>query len=279
MRAPLFATSVLWVVITASPGFAADWPTIKVGTEGTFPPWNATNGDGDIVGFEIDLAANLCRRMAAKCRVMPQIWNGMIPALTTGKYDAIMAGMKITKERERLIRFSSCYANMPAIFAAVGESPLARELIGIAKVSLATLEPEDQAAIHELRKTFAGTKIGTLIATAEADFVQQFFGDVVDAQQFDTWETLTADLDAGRIDAVFLPKAVWKNIAKTGAVGDLVPIGPDITGGVLGVGVGVGVRIEDHDLREMFDAAISAAIADGTIARLSKQWFGYDLSC
>lgn len=279
MRVPTFVASVLWFSISATPGFAADWSRIKIGTEGAFPPWNATTSDGEIIGFEIELAENLCKRMSAKCDVVTQTWNGMIPALTTGKYDAIMAGMTITEERERTIRFSSCYGNEPAIFAVSGDSALRATSTDIGKVDLATLEQEDQAAIHTLRKALAGTIIGTQIATAHADFVKQFFDDVAEIQQFDTLENLTLDLDAGRIDVVFLSKAVWKRIVEGGGNADLTPVGPDIAGGILGKGVGVGFRVEDRDLREMFDVAIAEAIDDGTISRLSERWFGFDLSC
>ncbi len=277
MRAPLSVLSALWFGVTASTGVAADWSKIKVGTEGAYPPWNATNSDGGIVGFEIDLAENLCRRMGASCEIVTQTWNGMIPALTIGKYDVIMAGMAITEERERIIRFTSCYANEPAMFAVNSTSALSATSTDLARVNLATLEPEDQAAIHDLRRALAGTIIGTLIATVHADFVQQFFDDVAEIQQFDTLENLTHDLDIGRIDVVFLSKGSLKRISEINA--DLTAIGPDIAGGLLGKGIGVGVRVEDRDLREMFDAAIADAIADGTISRLSERWFGFDLSC
>lgn len=279
MLALRIVMSVLWLGITVSPSLAADWSKIRIGTEGVFPPWNATNSDGEIIGFEIDLARDLCQRMVANCDVVTQKWNGIIPALTTGKYDAIMAGMAITKERERTIRFSICYGNEPAIFAVSGGSVLSATSTEVDKVDLATLEPEDQAAIHTLRKALTGSIIGTQIATAHADFLLQFFDDVADIQQFDTLESLIHDLDIGRIDAVFLSKGMWKKMIEGEGNNDLSPIGPSIAGGILGKGVGVGIRVEDRDLREMFDSAIADAIADGTVRRLSERWFGYDLSC
>lgn len=279
MRAFHFVAMILWFQAAGFAAVAADWSTIKIGTEGRFPPWNATNSDGDLVGFEIDLAENLCQRLATKCEIIPQIWNGMIPALNTGRYDAIMAGMTITKERERTIRFTSCYANEPAAFASVSDSPLATTSTDIAKVDLATLESEEQAAIHTLRKSFAGAVIGAQIASAHGDFVQQFFDDIAEIQPFDTLENLILGLDAGQVDLIFLSKSVLRRLADSEGASILTPIGPDIAGGILGKGVGVGVRVEDDDLRQMFDAAIAAAIEDGSITALSERWFGYDLSC
>ena len=172
----------------------------------------------------------------------------MIPALNTGRYDAIMAGMTITKERERAIRFTSCYANEPAAFATVVESSLSSLSTDIAKIDLATLEIEEQAAIHTLRKSFAGAVIGTQIASSHGDFVQQFFNDVADIQPFDTLENLILGLDDGQVDLIFLSKSALRRIVDSDAATSLKPIGPDIAGGVLGEGVGIGVRIRDNDL-------------------------------
>ncbi|MGH1479598.1 MAG: transporter substrate-binding domain-containing protein [Geminicoccales bacterium] len=279
MRALLLAAFVSWVGMTPSSGTAADWSSIKIGTEGTFPPWNATNGDGEVIGFEIDLAQDLCRRMGARCHVITQKWNGMIPALATGKYDAIMAGMTVNEERERAIDFSRCYGNDPALFVVNRESRFATMPVPQDKVDLATLEPEDQAALHELRKVMTDAVIGTQIATNQADFMYQFFGDVADVQPFDTLESMTYDLINGRIDAVFLTKAAWVRLSESDDSAGLIAVGPDLAGGLLGQGVGVGIRARDADLRAMFDKAIAAAIADGTVKQLSERWFGYDLSC
>lgn len=279
MRAMLPAAMIAWLAAVASPCLADDWSRIRIGTEGAFPPWNAIDGDGEVVGFEIDLARDLCRRMAARCEIVTQKWNGMIPALTTRKYDAIMAGMTVTEERERSIVFSRCYGNDPAIFLVHVENAGKAAAFPVGRLSLATLEPEDQTMIHELRQGFAGATIGTRIATAPADFVLQFFDDVADIRPYDTLDDMINDLDAGRIDAVFLSKRLWKELIENEDYADLIQIGPDIAGGLLGVGVAVGFRRQDADLKAMFDDAIASAIADGTVSRLSKRWFGYDLSC
>jgi len=82
---------------------------IRIATEGAFAPWNATDPSGKLVGFEPDLAAELCRRMQARCEIVAQDWSGMIPALKAGAFDAIMAGMSIIVERKQLIDFAGPY--------------------------------------------------------------------------------------------------------------------------------------------------------------------------
>ena len=76
---------------------------VKVGTEGAYPPWNAKDASGKLIGFEVDLAMELCKIMGHSCTMVEQDWDGMIPALQSGKFDAIMAGMSITDERKKKI--------------------------------------------------------------------------------------------------------------------------------------------------------------------------------
>ena len=84
---------------------------IKIGTEGAYPPWNSKNEAGKLIGFEVELAWSLCRYMAKQCTIVEQDWDGMIPALIMRKFDAIMAGMSITAERQKAISFSQGYAD------------------------------------------------------------------------------------------------------------------------------------------------------------------------
>ena len=69
---------------------------IKIGTEGAYPPWNSKDAAGNLIGFEVELANELCKIMRHDCTIVEQDWDGMIPALVSRKFDAIMAGMSIT---------------------------------------------------------------------------------------------------------------------------------------------------------------------------------------
>ena len=99
--------------VAAGPSYAGDWKKIRIATEGAYKPWNFTDSSGKLVGFELDLAADLCKRMGAQCEIVAQAWDGIIPALQAGKYDAIMAGMSITEKRKKVITFSRAYAATP----------------------------------------------------------------------------------------------------------------------------------------------------------------------
>lgn len=279
MRAMMSIAAFLFVGFPAPPMIAQDRPEIRIGTEGAYPPWNATSADGDLEGFEIDLAHDLCRRMAVDCEIVSQHWAGMIPALVTGKYDVIMAGMPITDEREATIDFSSCYAAEGVAFAVVSASALAATPVDGERIRLESAATGSEQEIEALRQLLAGTVIGAQIATTHADFLKAYFSDIIEIRHVDTLENLAVYLAAGRIDAALAPQGFWKKLVDGGNEVDLTLVSPAIAGGVLGKGIGLGFRKEDDDLLGKFDAVVKAALADGTVKRLSEQWFGFDISC
>ncbi len=276
MRASLI---LLCLMVAAKASIGADSASIRIGTEGLYPPWNTTSDDGGLEGFEIDLAKDLCGRMKVTCEIVRQRWDGMLPALTTGKYDLVMAGMKITKEREQIIDFSTCYAADIAVFAVREENALAATISPQEKISLSTFSRETKTAINTLRQALAGTSVGVQVATTHADFVRRYLQDLVDIRYYDTVETLTRELGAGRIDAALSSRAYWNRVDEGENDMNLTLIGPDMTGGVFGRGIGAALRKEDRALRSRLNSAINAALADGTVSRLAKRWFGYDLAC
>jgi len=97
---------------------------IKIGTEGAYPPWNSKDASGKLIGFEVELAWTLCRYIGQQCEIVEQDWDGMIPALIMRKFDAIMAGMSITAERQKAISFSQGYADEVASLAVMKGSDL-----------------------------------------------------------------------------------------------------------------------------------------------------------
>jgi len=96
----------------------ADSPTLKqalqrgelrVGLEVGYMPFEMVDKSGEIIGFDIDLARLMARKLGVKLKVVNQGWDGIIPALLTGKFDVTLGGMTITPERARSVDFSDPY--------------------------------------------------------------------------------------------------------------------------------------------------------------------------
>ena len=272
-----FLTLISVLFVTFSASYAGNWSKIKIGTEGAYPPWNGTNAAGELEGAEIDLVKDLCARMNAECELVAQDWDGIIPALQNGKYDAIIAGMSITAERMEVINFSQGYANEPASFSVLKSSPLAA-LGSSGKVNMDALNDTSSALLDSLKETLSGNVVGVQGSTTHENFVKQVLGDSVTMKSYDTQQNMELDLAAGRIDAALSDKGSMEAFMETDGGQNIAFIGPGLGGGSFGGGVGVGLRKADTDLLEMINKAIDEARADGTLAEHFSKWFGKDIS-
>ena len=271
-----FLLAILVSLSLSTLAFAGDWSKIRIGTEGAYPPWNNMNAAGELEGAEIDLAIDLCKRMNAECEFVAQDWDGIIPALQNGKYDAIMAGMSITEERMEKIDFSIGYMTEPASLSALSNSALGT-LNAPGKLNLDDMDAEAKGLLSTLQSALSGASVGVQTATIHENFLNEYMPDVT-IKVYDTQQNMELDLAAGRIDAALCDKAAMETFADTPAGSGVTLIGPDLFGGSFGAGVGAGIRKSDSDLTAMFNKAIADATADGTVSRISMEWFGKDLS-
>jgi len=256
-----------------------DWANIKIATEGAYKPWNFTDPSGKLVGFEIDLAEDLCKRMKAKCEIVAQAFDGVIPALNAGKFDAIMAGMNITDKRKEAIAFSAIYGRTPSTFAVLKSNPLAKMAEPGKVYSLnADGVAAGEKSLNELKPMLKGKIVGVQTSTAQANFLEKYFKDVIEIRQYKTTEQHDLDLAAGRVDAVFASMSYLKGVVEAPENKEMTFAGPRYGGGALGFGVAVGLRKTDPELQAKFDTAVNAAVADGTVKTLSMKWFGFDVT-
>jgi octopine/nopaline transport system substrate-binding protein len=272
------ATAAMAIGLASGAALAQDRSNVRIATEGAYPPWNSTDSSGNLIGFEVDLAKDLCRRMGVECEMVAQNWDGIIPALQAGKYDAIMAGMSITEERQEVIDFSDSYWDTPAKLAVLEDSDLAGAGLPTEMFDLSTVDPEDEQAIEALKTALDGKSIGVQVATTHQNFLDEYLADSVDVRKYDTQENLDLDLQAGRVDAALADMSYWVPLLETEKGQDFTLVGPGLTKGPFGKGVGVGLRKEDDDLEAMFNKAIAEAQADGTISKLGQKWFGFDIT-
>lgn len=90
--------------------------TIRFATEASYPPFESIDANNKIVGFDVDLANALCKEIDATCTFTNQAFDSLIPSLKFRRFDAVMAGMDITPEREKQVLFTTPYYENSALF-------------------------------------------------------------------------------------------------------------------------------------------------------------------
>ena len=266
----------LGLIISLFISFTANAGSIKIGTEGAYPPWNSKDASGNLIGFEVELANALCEIMKHNCTIVEQDWDGMIPALTSKKFDAIMAGMSITDERKKTINFSQGYADEVASLAVMKGSSL-ENLDTPEGINLSIGGSEVTKALKTLTAALSGKTVCVQTATIHQNFLDS--GDVgsVKVRTYKTQDEVNLDLSSGRCDAALAAAVSFTDYAeKSGKA--VVLTGPTFSGGSFGNGVGVGIRKGDSKLLNDFNTAIDKARSDGTISKLAIKWFGFDAS-
>jgi octopine/nopaline transport system substrate-binding protein len=249
---------------------------VTIATEGAFPPWNAVDTSGRPVGFDIDVGKAICVRAKLECEFVTQAWDGIIPALTVGKFDAIMAGMSITEKRKQVISFSEPYALTSNYFVVLNKvkfAPMEED----GRVDLTAASDGEDTLLRILKTNLMHRTIGVQGSTNAEAFVHAYLGDDVEVRTYDKQDSLNLDLVAGRIDAGLADYSVWKAFLESDEGKTAHLYGPRLSGGIFGPGVGIGLRQGDKELADAFNDGLKAIKADGTLKAISLRWFGADL--
>jgi polar amino acid transport system substrate-binding protein len=237
----------------AATGIAAarDWTTVRIGTEGAYAPFNFIDSNNQLQGFDVDIAKAVCEKMKVECTFVAQDWDGIIPALTAGKYDAIIASMSITDERKEVVDFSDKYYTNALTFVAPKAS-------GLTDISPAGL---------------AGKVLGAQSSTVSAQYLEENYGDA-EIKLYPTQDDAYLDLASGRVDAV-LADVGPSNLWLAGDDGQCCAfVGEAVVKDDL---IGIAIRKEDSDLKEMFNKAIAEIVADGTHATINQKYFPFSI--
>ncbi len=234
------------------------WTEIRFATEGAYPPFNMVDSSGQLQGFDVDIAKAMCDKAKVKCTFVAQDWDGIIPALLAGKYDAIAASMSITEERKQKVDFTNKYYQTPAMIAA----PKATKLT--------TTDPA----------AYKGLTIGAQSATTHATFAEDVYAKAgANVKLYATQDEANLDLGAGRLDAVLADKVVLQEwLKKDGAC--CKPVGDIDTNKHMkffGEGAGIAIRKEDKELKALLNKALADIIADGTYKKVQAKYFDFDI--
>ncbi len=229
----------------AGGAFAAD---LNICVEGAYPPFSETNTDGEVVGFDIDIANALCDDMGKSCEMVKVDWDGIIPALLEQKCDAIIASMSITPERQEVVDFTNKYYHSPV------------KIVGAEGASMADL---------------AGKKVGVQRGTVSQEYMEANYPNL-ELGLYGAQDEAFLDLKAGRVDAVAsdaLQADVGFLNTEDGAGYAFIADQKDDAGD----DIGIAVRKDDTELRDRLSTAITKIRDNGTYAEINDKYFTYDI--
>lgn len=276
LRTTIAAALAATLLAGAAPAFAKDWSKVRIGIEGAFPPWNATTADGKLVGLDVDLLADLCKRANVQCELIANEWTSIVPSLQAGKFDMVMS-IGINEARKKIIDFTVPYASGAAAFTLSKDGSIASLPMDGQRLDLndkAKAEP----VMAEMRKLLKGKTVGVVQSTSHEQLIRANFGDDVTVRTYKTSQDRDLDLKAGRIDIGFDSAVYAATLHDKPGNEDIRIAGPLLKGPPLATEVAMGVRKDDGDLRAIFDKAIQGAAADGTIKTISTKWSKIDLT-
>lgn len=243
---------------------AASAATLKIGTEGGYPPWSMVDASGNVTGFDADVGNALCEKLEMKCRFVVQAFDSLIPALQADRFDLVISGMSVTAERAKVIDFSLPYVTEDSAFVL----PVGNDLIAV------TTE-------KELFNGLSGKTVGVQSGTTQGAYLQKHAPEM-NLKNYETQDQMQMDLTAGRLDATFsevTPQGEF--LEKDGkdkfALAEFV-VKSSADPEILGLGIGAGINKKNTELKEKVNNALCELITEGTIKTSSEKWFGVDLS-
>ncbi|WP_227672184.1 ABC transporter substrate-binding protein [Psychrobacter urativorans] len=225
---------------------AASGEVLRIGTEGAYAPFNYTNADGTLGGFDVDIANALCVDMQVTCEIMAQDWDGIIPGLKAGKYDAIVAAMSVTAERAQQVSFTDPYFSNTLVFLAKQDS---------------SFDPSNESDIN-------AHSIAAQRATISSQWFEKSYPKA-DMKLYDTLSNAFLDLGSGRVDAMVsdkLPALQWLGS----------PSGSDYTlkGDEIDINDNFAIAVRpDDELQAKINKSLANIKANGTYDRINQQYF------
>jgi polar amino acid transport system substrate-binding protein len=223
---------------------------IRIGIEGDYAPFNTVDSQGNLGGFDYDIAKALCAKLKAECSFVKQDWDGMIPALNKRKFDAIVSSMSVTEERLKAVAFTERYYTNKLQF------------IGKKGVDI------DISA-----DGLKGKTVGAQRATISGQWLEKNRPGA-DVKLYDTQGNAYLDLAAGRLTAILADAFVNYDWLQSDAGKDFEFKGGPVYDGDL---IGIALRKGDDKLRTRLNQAIKDIVADGTYAKINAKYFPFPI--
>lgn len=222
-----------------------------LGLDDSFPPMGFRDNSGEIVGFDIDLAAEAAKRLGVEVKLKPVDWDGVILSLKKGDIDLVWNGMTITESRKKQIAFSDTYLENKQIV-----------IVGIDGAIQSKADLKDKTVGLQMGSSSEEALKNDASVTAGLKEIKKYSNNI---------EALL-DLKAGRIDAVVVDEIVGRYyIAKKPGIYRVLndDFGRE--------SYGIGFRQEDVAFLTAINNALDEMRNDGSAAAISKKWFDEDI--
>lgn len=274
MRKNIFKKSIISVILlvftiltlfsgcqTASTGKDASdtsWDKVKdkgkfvLGLDEGFPPMGFTDEKGEIVGFDIDVAKEVCSRLGVELVLQPINWDAKEQELNTGNIDCIWNGFTITEDRKKNVLFSDPYMNNRQIIVVKEDAP------------------------YNTLEDLKGKKLGLQSQSSAQnalDSHEEFKSSLGEVVLFDTNTVAIMDLEKGGIDALLVDEIVIKYYMQTNKANFKI-----FEKELSHEEYGIGFRKNDKQLMQKFQETLNAMAKDGTLAEISNKWFQDDIT-
>lgn len=223
-----------------------------LGLDDSFPPMGFRDENNEIVGYDIDLAREVCARIGMTFHAQPIDWSAKEQELNTGKISCIWNGLSITPERLEALTFSQAYLNNAQIVVVKADS-------GIKTLA-----------------DMSGKKLGVQAGSSAADAVDgvpDFKNSLKEIVEFKENITALNDLEIGGVDGVAMDSVVAEYSIKTTGKDFVI-----LDEGLAPEQYGIAFKKGNTELRDKVQNALNEMAADGTIAKISEKWFGRDIS-
>jgi len=243
--------ATLVVAGLALAGAAVQADKLRIATEGAYAPFNFIDANGKPQGFDVDIALALCEKMQAECEIVAQDWDGIIPGLQARRYDAIVASMSITPERERVVAFTKPYYSNVLAFIGPKDQPMATDPDGL-----------------------KGKTLGAQRATIAGQYLEDQLGKVVTVKLYDTQDNAYLDLANGRLDGMLSDKFPAYNWLQSEAGQNFEFKGDNID---IDDKIGIAVRKSDNELRERLNQALDEIVGDGAYQEINRRYFPFSI--
>ena len=217
----------------------------------SFPPMGFRNEDNEIVGFDIDVAKEVCKRLGVELKIQPISWEAKEQELNSYNIDCIWNGMSVTEERAKIMSLSNAYLKNNMTFVVKNES-----------------------GINSL-ENLKGKTIGVQAGSSAEELLEnsEMYKDFKDVITYSENLTAFMDLEINQIDAVFLDDIVANYYIASNNKDYKV-----LEEGLEAEEYAIGFRKEDVELRDKINDILSEMKKDGTLGEISTKWFGKDIT-